>query len=103
VGRLGLCWPGGSATRGVHLGELVACDLVRGFRLRIFKSDKGIPTSRMPILAAVGGSMVTRTSSKRAFQVEGRGLVTQDIIPYIAKAFTENFGEDVQAGEKGRL
>ncbi|KIM68317.1 hypothetical protein SCLCIDRAFT_106102 [Scleroderma citrinum Foug A] len=65
--------------------------------------DKSIPTSRMPILAAVGGSMVTRTSSKMAFQVEGRGLVTQDIIPYIAKAFAENFGEDVQAGEKGRL
>ncbi|KAI5999293.1 Ribokinase-like protein [Pisolithus orientalis] len=65
--------------------------------------DKSIPESRLPILAAVGGSMVTRTSSKRAFRVEGRGLVTQDMIPYLAKAFAENFGEDLQAGERGRL
>lgn len=40
--------------------------------------------------------MVTRASSRRAFQVEGRGLVTQDMIPHLAKAFTEIFGEDVQ-------
>lgn len=65
--------------------------------------DKSISASRLPILAAVGGSMVTRTSSKRAFHVEGRGLVTQDMIPYLAKAFAENFGEDLQAGERGRL
>ncbi|KAI6041319.1 Ribokinase-like protein [Pisolithus marmoratus] len=65
--------------------------------------DKSIRASRLPILAAVGGSMVTRTSSKRAFYVEGRGLVTQDMIPYLAKAFAENFGEDLQAGERGRL
>ncbi|KAI6116826.1 Ribokinase-like protein [Pisolithus croceorrhizus] len=65
--------------------------------------DKSIAASRIPILAAVGGSMVTRTSSKRAFHVEGRGLVTQDMIPYLAKAFAENFGEDLQAGERGRL
>ncbi|KIJ65544.1 hypothetical protein HYDPIDRAFT_110647 [Hydnomerulius pinastri MD-312] len=65
--------------------------------------DQTIPASRLPILAAVGGSMVTRTSSKKAFQVEGRGLVTQDMIPYLAKAFTEMFGEDVQGGDRGRL
>ena len=77
--------------------------LVGEYPLRWYKSDKNIPASRIPILAAVGGSMVTRTSSKRAFQVEGRGLVTQDIIPYIAKAFVENFGEDGHGvGGKGR-
>ncbi|KAI6096991.1 Ribokinase-like protein [Pisolithus croceorrhizus] len=65
--------------------------------------DKSIAASRIPILAAVGGSMVTRTSSKRAFHVEGRGLITQDMIPYLAKAFAENFGEDLQAGERGKL
>ncbi|KAG6336025.1 hypothetical protein ID866_3060 [Astraeus odoratus] len=65
--------------------------------------DHALPASRIPILAAVGGSMVTRTSSKRAFRVEGRGLVTQDMIPYLAKAFSEHFGEDLQAGERGRL
>ncbi|KAF9240618.1 Ribokinase-like protein [Melanogaster broomeanus] len=65
--------------------------------------DKSIPPSRLTLLAAVGGSMVTRTSSKRAFRVEGRGLVTQDIIPHLGEAFTEIFGEDVQGGERGRL
>ncbi|KAL4072797.1 Ribokinase-like protein [Scleroderma yunnanense] len=65
--------------------------------------DQSIPASRIPILAAVGGSMVTRSSSKLAFKVEGRGLVTEDIIPYVAKAFVENFGEgSVQSGERGR-
>ncbi|KAH7890867.1 Ribokinase-like protein [Phlebopus sp. FC_14] len=65
--------------------------------------DRSIPPSRLPILAAVGGSMVTRTCSKRAFRVEGRGLVTQDMIPYLAKAFSEVFGQDFQGGDKGKL
>lgn len=43
---------------------------------------------------------MTRTSSRRAFEVEGRGLVTQDMIPHLAKAFAETFGED---GERGKL
>ncbi|KIJ20970.1 hypothetical protein PAXINDRAFT_160400 [Paxillus involutus ATCC 200175] len=61
--------------------------------------DQSIPTSRLPILAAIGASMVTRTCSKLAFQVQGRGLVTQDMIPYLAKAFEEVFGKDTQGGE----
>ncbi|KAH0836732.1 Ribokinase-like protein [Lanmaoa asiatica] len=65
--------------------------------------DHALPVSRLPILAAIGGSIVTRTSSRRAFQVEGRGLVTQDMIPHLAKSFTEIFGEDVQGGERGNL
>lgn len=66
--------------------------------------DHTLPVSRLPLLAAIGGSIVTRTSSRMAFQVEGRGLVTQDMIPYLAKAFTEIFGEDVlQGGERGKL
>lgn len=65
--------------------------------------DGSIPVSRLPLLAAVGGSMVTRTSSRRAFQVEGRGLVTQDMLPQLGKSFSEVFGEDLWAGEKGRL
>ncbi|KAH7915268.1 Ribokinase-like protein [Hygrophoropsis aurantiaca] len=64
--------------------------------------DQSIPASRLPILAAIGGSIVTRTSSRRAFQVEGRGLVTQDMIPQLGKAFAEVFGCDAQAGgQKG--
>lgn len=65
--------------------------------------DHSLPVSKLPILAAIGGSIVTRTCSRMAFQVEGRGLVTQDMIPHLAKAFSETFGEDVQGGERGKL
>lgn len=58
--------------------------------------------SRLPILAAIGASIVTRTCSRMAFEVEGRGLVTQDMIPHLAKAFTEAFSEDVRDGLGGR-
>ncbi|KAH9930357.1 Ribokinase-like protein [Fomitopsis serialis] len=59
--------------------------------------DKTLPLSRLPLLAAVGGSMVTRTASRRAFSKQGRGVVTQDMLGEIGGAFAETFGED----EKG--
>ena len=65
--------------------------------------DHALPVSRLPILAAIGGSTVTRTCSRMAFQVEGRGLVTQDMVPHLARAFSETFGEDMQGGERGKL
>lgn len=65
--------------------------------------DGSIPASRLPLLAAVGGSMVTRTSSRMAFQLQGRGLVTQDMLPQLGKSFSEVFGEDMWAGDKGKL
>jgi ATP-dependent NAD(P)H-hydrate dehydratase len=65
--------------------------------------DGSVPTSRLPLLAAVGGSMVTRTSSRMAFQLQGRGLVTQDMLPLLGKSFSEVFGEDLWVGDKGRL
>ncbi|KAJ7181994.1 hypothetical protein C8R46DRAFT_885378, partial [Mycena filopes] len=48
--------------------------------------DKSIPASRLPLLAAYtyGGSMVTRTASRRAFSKQGRGVVTQDMLPEVA-------------------
>jgi len=61
--------------------------------------DQSIPVSRLPLLAAVGGSMVTRTSSRRAFQLEGRGLVTQDMLPQLGKSFSEVFGKDLWDGK----
>ncbi|RDB23663.1 ATP-dependent (S)-NAD(P)H-hydrate dehydratase [Hypsizygus marmoreus] len=64
---------------------------------------KKIPISRMPLLAAVGGSMVTRTASRRAFNKEGRGVVTEDMIPEIGKSFAEVFGEETQGQDKGKL
>jgi ATP-dependent NAD(P)H-hydrate dehydratase len=65
--------------------------------------DKSIPASRFPLLAAVGGSMVTRTASRRAFHKEGRGVVTQDMLPEVGKAFAEVFGEDTQGQDRGKL
>jgi len=60
--------------------------------------DKTLPASRIPLLAATGGCMVTRTASRRAFAKEGRGVVTQDMLPEIGGAFSELFGAE---GEKG--
>jgi len=60
--------------------------------------DKSIPSSRMPLLASVGGCMVTRTASKRAFAKQGRGVVTEDMLPELGAAFAEIFGSE---GEKG--
>ncbi|KAG5638145.1 hypothetical protein H0H81_001664 [Sphagnurus paluster] len=68
------------------------------------ESSSKIAVSHMPLLAAVGGSMVTRSASRRAFQKEGRGVVTQDMIPEIGSAFAEVFGEsDVLDEDKGKL
>ncbi|KAJ3569264.1 hypothetical protein NP233_g5163 [Leucocoprinus birnbaumii] len=62
--------------------------------------DKSIPASRVPLLGAVGGSMVTRTASRLAFKKAGRSLVTQDLLPELGHAFSEVFGEDQQFGGK---
>lgn len=72
--------------------NLPTCSLAHSNR-----SDKTLPLSRLPLLAAVGGSMVTRTASRRAFSKQGRGVVTQDMLGEIGGAFAETFGED----EKG--
>jgi ATP-dependent NAD(P)H-hydrate dehydratase len=61
-----------------------------------------IPTSKIPLLAAVGGSMVTRTASRRAFIREGRALVTQDMLGEVGSAFAEVFGEEAQGRDKKR-
>ena len=58
--------------------------------------DNRIAASRFPLLAAVGGSMVTRTVSRRTFLREGRSVVTEDMLSEIGKAFEEVFGEDSQ-------
>ncbi|CAL1714291.1 unnamed protein product [Somion occarium] len=60
--------------------------------------DKDVPVSRIPLLAATGGSMVTRTASRRAFAKQGRSVVTEDMLPEIGGAFAELFGAE---GEKG--
>jgi len=60
--------------------------------------DNAIPVSRMPILAAIGASMVTRATSRRAFEKEGRSVVTQDMLKEIGGAFAEVFGESQGSG-----
>ncbi|KAK2463549.1 hypothetical protein APHAL10511_004300 [Amanita phalloides] len=67
--------------------------------------DKSVSASLMPFLAAIGGSMVTRAASRRAFLKEGRSVVTQDMIPEIGKSFSEFFGKEQQDQDnnKGRL
>lgn len=64
--------------------------------------DKQIPASRMPLLAAVGGSMATRTLSRITFKKQGRGMVTQDMLNEIGPAFAELFGDGVQGGQVGK-
>ena len=56
----------------------------------------------MPILAAVAGSMVTRSASKLAYFEQGRSLITADLLTKIAPAFVEVFGADVH-GTGGKL
>lgn len=63
-------------------------------------SDGEISASRVPLLAAVGGSMVTRVASRRAFFKEGRGVVTQDMIPEIGRSFVEVFGASATDGSQ---
>ncbi|KAL0580579.1 hypothetical protein V5O48_001404 [Marasmius crinis-equi] len=65
--------------------------------------DRQIPPSRIPFLSAIGASMVTRTASRRAYFKEGRGVVTQDMLPEIGKSFSEVFGEEAQGQDRGRL
>ena len=66
--------------------------------------DQSIPVSRLPILASIAGSMLTRACSRRAFKQQGRGMVTADLIPEIGGAFSELFGKEAQGAEdKGRL
>ncbi|TFK29679.1 H-hydrate dehydratase [Coprinopsis marcescibilis] len=62
--------------------------------------DGTLPISRVPLLAAVGGSMVTRAASKRAFAKEGRGVVTQDMLGELGPAFAEHFGAEERGGGK---
>jgi len=59
--------------------------------------DHTIPSSQIPHLASVGGSLVTRTASRFAFQRMGRGLITEDMLGQIGSAFEDAFGQ----GEKG--
>jgi len=50
-----------------------------------------VSSSRIPFIAAVGASMVTRTASRRAYAREGRSVVTQDMLSEVGKSFSSLF------------
>jgi len=64
--------------------------------------DGSLPSTRMPILAATAGSMLTRTTSKLAYYEHGRSLITADLLPKIGAAFVEVFGAELH-GTSGKL
>ena len=59
----------------------------------------GIPISRLPFLSAVGGAIVTRTTSRRAFERNGRSMITADLIGEVGAAFEEVFGTEASKGK----
>jgi len=61
--------------------------------------DRSLPASRMPLLAATGASIVTRTTSRIAFEREGRSVMTQDMLADIGTAFRAVFGDAAQGGK----
>lgn len=85
-------WPGDDAMKMEPSGKLSYAKK-NGYSSPklMYPRNNTILASRIPLLAAVGGSMVTRTASRRAFSKEGRSVVTQDMIPEIGKAFQEVF------------
>ncbi|TDL26574.1 Ribokinase-like protein [Rickenella mellea] len=61
--------------------------------------DGSLPSARIPILSAIGGSTLTRTVSRIAFAQNGRSVITADMIPSIGTAFAEIFGKESQVGK----
>jgi hypothetical protein len=54
----------------------------------------------LALLAAYGGSTFNRTCSRRTFELKGRSMQTQDMLPLINDVFVEVFGgEDVRSDE----
>ncbi|KAF8906246.1 H-hydrate dehydratase [Gymnopilus junonius] len=61
--------------------------------------DKKLPTSRIPLLASIGGSILTRTVSRIAFAERGRSVITEDMIPKLGQAFGEVFAGNQSEGK----
>lgn len=65
--------------------------------------DGSVSASEIPLLASVGGCIVTRTASRITFEKKGRAMITQDMITELGDAFVEVFGSDSQFWDKGKL
>lgn len=57
----------------------------------------------IPLLASIGGSNITRTSSRIAFKKYGRGVLTSNMLEEVGPAYAELFGETGEKGFKGNL
>lgn len=65
--------------------------------------NKQINTFRLPLIASVGGSILTRTISRKAFEKNGRATMTTDMIPEIEGAFKDVFEKKTAAGQSTLL
>lgn len=57
----------------------------------------------IPLLAAIGGSHITRMASRLAFAKYGRGVLTSNMLQEIGPAYEALFGEKGEKGLKGSL
>jgi hypothetical protein len=53
--------------------------------------NQEVPSSRIPLLAAVAGCMVTRKANRFAFKKKRRSVVSQDIMDEVGDALEEVF------------
>lgn len=65
--------------------------------------EPGLQVKDIPLLAAIGGSHITRMASRIAFRKHGRGVLTSDMIPEVGPAYAVLFGEKEGKGVKGQL
>jgi len=65
--------------------------------------EQGLKIKDIPLLAAIGGSHITRVASRIAFGKYGRGVLTSNMLEEIGPAYEALFGEGGEKGLKGQL
>ncbi|KAG9024634.1 hypothetical protein FRB95_011252 [Tulasnella sp. JGI-2019a] len=66
-------------------------------------NDPSLDLKDIPLLAAIGGSHITRVASRMAFSKYGRGVLTSNMLEEIGPAYETLFGEKGEKGLKGQL
>ncbi|KAG8849795.1 hypothetical protein FRB96_000618 [Tulasnella sp. 330] len=64
---------------------------------------RSLQTKDIALLAAIGGSHITRVASRIAFDKYGRGVLTSNMLEEIGPAYETLFGEKGEKGFKGQL
>jgi len=90
-GGLKRCGGQGDILSGV-VGTILAWG--KNYEDGVYGKEPRVSSSRIPFLAAIGGSLITRTTSRIAFAKHGRAVVTQDMLPEIGPAFLQVFEKD---------